>query len=1252
MTMRGLLLFCVFLFNALWVWPTDFQRKIVWYQPISGEKIEPHQAGGLFEGAVWIGGSDLPFWIESFELQSSYADVVITNAVFEPLNDSLIISPDSIGPDLKFSTVIGTSAGKSHLRVSVFPFVKRNGQVQRLMEFTLSIKENPNVLKSVMVPFAWKSTSVLSSGKWIKIKATNKGIYKISFDQLKGWGFASPEAVGLYGNGGFMLPLLNRELQADDLLAYPVWKGKDNANKDCMFFYSSGNIKLNYNLTSGTLSHQQNYYSTETYFYLSDQRTPLLIEMGAELTESAGRQVLTYPNYTFYEKELNNLISSGSQWFDEQINMGQSKTINISLDNPDLTKPAQFTVSAAGRSSSSSNLDVLLNGKSLVNILFGVNGTYDYARNVVKTAMATPLGNNIQVKLTYNAVNSVSAAWLDYIGINYQSPLNVNADVFQFKGRGVDGAIPISEFLLTGSTAGTKILNVTDLHNVVEMPATFGDGQLKFKSNSSLMNDYVAFNPKGTIPVPDLVGEGDVPNQDLHATDLAEMIIVANPKFLDEANELAEFHRNTDQMTVHVVTPDVIYNEFSGGLPDPAGFRNYFRMCYDRGKQTGMNTLKYVLLLGDGSFDNRNIVGKNLNLLPTYQSDNSLSLTKSYVTDDFFVFLDENEGGVSGIIDLGIGRIPANTNKDAQAVVDKVKSYHKQESIGNWRNMITFIADDGNLSDGFTPIHMLQAEGLANFLNKTYPAFSTEKIYFDTYKRILSAGGEKYPEVTEAIKSRVKRGTLIMNYTGHANERYLADEAVLDIGIIDSWTNYDRLPLFVTATCEYSRFDANETSAGEHILFNQYGGGIGLFSTTRLVYSDANSKLNRAFFESVFQKDQQGNNLRLGDVMRMAKAAANTDDNQLNFTLLADPALRLADPALKVMTTSIDDKNIDTVMDTIKTLSVVKVKGFVADNNGAKLTSFNGEIIPTVYDKALSVETLGNAGQRPMNYSVQNNIIYRGLASVTDGEFEFSFFVPKDISYKLDKGKILYYAYNETIDAQGYFDGFYIGGASNTIISDAQGPVIDLFMNSNSFKDGGQVSASSVLIANISDDTGINTAGTGIGHDITAVLDGDYSNIMVLNDYFQAGKDKHTEGSIVFPLTNLEEGNHTLKIKVWDVLNNSSEMEINFVVKDNFKIESIKCYPNPMQVQTSFVFTHNQPDESFEVTLEIFQPSGARVDMLQANVGSHGTESLPMEWNPSSRSVVMKAGVYIYRMTVTANGKTGSASGRLVYVYR
>lgn len=1246
--MRKLLLLNVLLFSALLGWNTDFQKKIVWNQTALSVKPDPLEWGRLFEDAVISGEDKLPYWMESIPLPSSNAVIVITNPVFEPFNNPSVILPDTLGSELQYTIVAGTSAGKHYARVSVFPFIKINGQIQKLLEFTLSVTEdeNPVMLKSAKAAFDWKQTSVLSTGKWAKIKVKNKGIYKITYDQIKSWGYPNPENVVLYGNGGYMLPILNRDLKADDLLPYPVWKGKDNTGKDCLFFYATGNVKFIYNPSSATFSHQQNYYATETYFYLSDQGTANLMQMAPEITGNAAKQVTAFPNYTFYEKEQDNLIESGSTWYGERFNMNESRTFNISLDNPDLTSQATITVSAAGKSSSSSSMDVHMNGKSILNIPFRLLRSYDFATDSTKSTLQTLPGKTIQLRLTFNANNNVSAAYLDYIGINYMSALSMSGDVTSFRGRGGDGGTQVSEFVLSGATQETKVLNVSNTHQVVEIPAAFMDNQLRFKSNSTAMVEYIAFNPTGAIPTPEFVS--DVKNQNLHGEEMAEMIIVTNSALLNEANELAEFHRLTDQMTVEVVTPELIYNEFSGGLPDPAALRNYFRMFYERGNQSGPTALKYVLLMGDGSYDNRNILGKNFNLLPTYQSVNSLSETDSYVTDDFFVMLDDMEGGISGMIDLGIGRIPASTPEEAQIVVDKIKSYHKKETKGNWRNIVTFIADDG---DG--NLHQEDAEALADIVDRYYPGFYSDKIYFDAFKKITTAGGGKYPDVTAKISDRVKQGTLIMNYTGHANERNLADENVLDIGIIDSWTNNSRLPIFVTATCEFSRYDAIDKSAGEHILFNQVGGGVALFSTTRLVYANQNSTLNKQFFNYIFEKDDQGNNLRLGDVIRLAKIAADTKTNQLNFSLLGDPALRLAQPEYKVVTSSIDDKDAQLETDTLKTLSVVKVKGYIANSEGTKLSSFNGEVVPTIYDKAIEAKTLGNTGQIPFQYKVQNNIIHRGLASVKDGEFEFSFFVPKDISYKIDKGKILYYAYNETNDAQGYFDNFYIGGTSEALITDAEGPGIELFMNSESFRDGGQVSASSVLIAHIIDNTGINTAGIGIGHDITAVLDGDYSNSMVLNDYFQTNMDKHTEGTVVFPLSNLSEGKHTLTIKVWDVLNNSSEKEITFVVKDNFGIESVQSYPNPMTEQTSFIFTHNLPGETFDVTLEVFQNNGTRVDMLQSRVGSNGIESQPIEWNPLSRSVKMQAGVYIYRMTVaTSDGKTSTGSGRLVYVYR
>jgi hypothetical protein len=1227
----------------------EFDRSIRWVS--LNQTNENYGKERLkFEGCLTLDQSGLPYWFESFELNGSEASLSIKNAVFELVEDSLITGFPISGDSLNYRYEVGSSAEKSYLRLILNPFVRKSHRVEKLTSFTISISEKTVKLKVANVSYPWKSTSVLATGKWTKIKTKAKGIYKITYDQLKTWGYPNPDQVALYGNGGYMLPTLNQNIQYDDLMACPVYKGKDGSGKDCLFFFSAGNTQISQNPETGLFKHQLNFYASETYFYLSDLGNGKSIGKASELTAAAGQQLSSFPNYMYSEKELLNLISSGSQWFGEHFVAGSTQSISFVLDNPDLTKKAVFSMLVAGKSASANSMNVSLNGKSIQDVSFQTIDVSDptvyFADDRIVEFAETAPSKNLQVKLTYNASNNSSEAWLDYISVNYQSLLNINSDSYYFRGKGVNGSIQVSEFVLSGANTSTKIWDITDGNNVIEMPVTLSNDQLKFKSNSQTMREYVAFNPTGTISAPELVG--NLANQNLHGEDLSELIIVSNPKLISAANDLANFHRTTDQMSVRVVTPEVIYNEFSGGLPDPAGFRNYFRMLYDRGKQTGKNTLKYVLLMGNGTYDNRNLLGKNLNLIPTFQSDNSLSPTESFVTDDFFVFLDENEGGYSGTVDLGIGRIPAQTLEEADNVVDKIKSYYNKDDMGIWRNVVTFIADDEDNST-----HMAQAESLANALNQSNPAFFTDKIYFDAFRQVSTSGGEKYPDVTSAINSRVKQGTLVMNYTGHANEDFLAGEKVLDIPTINTWSNYTRLPIFVTATCEFSRFDADETSAGEHILFNPGGGGIGLFSTTRLVYSGANFVLNSKFFKYIFEKDSQGKNLRLGDVMRLAKASANTGINQLNFSLLADPALRISKPAYQVNTSSIDGQIIDSKLDTIRPLSVVKIKGFIADYKGVKQTSFNGEIIPTVYDKAMHVKTLGNAGEEQMDYNVQNNIIYRGLATVKNGEFEFSFFVPKDISYKLDKGKILYYAYNDSVDAQGYFDEFYIGGSSNSSVVDTKGPDISLFMNSESFIDGGIVSSSSVLLANIKDDTGINTAGTGIGHDITAVLDDDNSNVMILNDYFQASKDKYTEGSIVFPLTKLSEGTHTLKIKIWDVMNNSSEKEIHFVVKDEFRMESVACYPNPMHEQTSFIFTHNLPDETFTVDLEVFETSGMRIDLFPTTVNSQGTKSMPLEWIPASRAVRMRPGVYIYRLSVTtSDGKKGRASGRLVYLNR
>ena len=546
--MTKIFLFCILFFCFFNAWTADFQRSIDWELPVDGLESQS-KSFPLFENSITIDRTGLPYWFESFEVDSPNAQVLISNCVFESVSDFVVDSASVPEGELKFTSELGSSAGKNFVKVTVFPFVRRNNQIEKLIEFTVSINENGKQLKSATAAFPWKSTSVLGSGKWVKIKTKNKGIYKISYDQLKAWGFNSPEQVSIYGNGGFLLPLLNQDLKNDDLNTYPMWKGKDNASKDCIFFYSTGNLELKKDEVTGAISHQQNYYATETYFYLTDQGVQKLIAKSAVISDPAGKQVTSFSNYAFGEKELINLIHSGSRWFGEHFIPGSQQTIEIALDNPEMAKPASFVVSAAGRSSASSTMDVLLNGKSIGKISFQnidvSDPTNEYADDNNAEYKATLTSKNPQIKLIYNSSNSTSEAWLDFISINYQSYMSMSSDVYSFRGKGVDGAIPVSEFVVSGASAATHIFDVSDYNNITEIPAEYSDGQMKFKSNSSTIREYVAFNPTGSIPVPEFVV--NVANQNLHAIEPSELIIVTNPALSGAANDLANLRQSHDR---------------------------------------------------------------------------------------------------------------------------------------------------------------------------------------------------------------------------------------------------------------------------------------------------------------------------------------------------------------------------------------------------------------------------------------------------------------------------------------------------------------------------------------------------------------------------------------------------------------------------------------------------------------------------------------------------------------------------------
>jgi hypothetical protein len=760
------------------------------------------------------------------------------------------------------------------------------------------------------------------------------------------------------------------------------------------------------------------------------------------------------------------------------------------------------------------------------------------------------------------------------------------------------------------------------------------------------------------------VFSGRVANQNIHALAAADYLIITPAALTSEAERLADFHRNNDNLSTHVVQLESIYNEFSSGSQDISAIRDFIRMFHVRHSGTS-DALQYVLLFGDGSYDHKDRISGNTNLIPTFQSENSVSLLISYASDDFYAMLDDGEGTLSGpeLPDVGIGRIPVRTIEQAREMVDKIIRYstpgeadgntncaaNSSLRLGDWRNTLCFIADDQDRN-----LHLRQSERILAVAQQYSPASNIDKIVLDAYTQVSTPGGSRYPDVNEAINRRVEKGALLVNYTGHGGELGWASESILNNDMINSWSNSNSLPAFITATCEFSRYDdPQRTAAGEFVLLNPAGGGICLFTTVRLAFAIENELINSNMMRRMFTPIN-GEMPRTGDIIKLAK----TDNpSNRNVTLLGDPALRLSYPLHKVVTTSVEEANTGQAADTLKSLSKITIKGRIEDQSGNPLNTFNGIIYPTVYDKSGKIYTLvndqsGTDISLPDSFLLRSNTLYKGKASVLNGIFSCTFIVPRDISIQYGSGRISYYAHNGAEDAQGANESIVIGGIGTSVLSDNSGPDIRLFMNDEGFVSGSMTSPNPQVYAILNDSSGINTVGNGIGHDITAQLDGKPNLLYVLNDFYESDLDSYQQGRVRFPLEGLSEGVHTLVLKAWDINNNSSEQEIEFVVASSagLALDRVLNYPNPFTTKTTFMFEHNKPCEGMAVQVQVFTVSGKLVKTLDSYQICEGFRNSPLEWDGRDDfGDPLGKGVYIYRLKVrTADGETAQKTEKLV----
>ena len=1114
----------------------------------------------------------------------------------------------------------------------------------------------------------YKANSVLANGNWYKIAVNKAGIYKVDIPFLNSLGIntssLASNSIRLYGNGGGMLSEANQDPRYDDLEenAIMVVDGGDgilNGN-DYFLFYANGPDQWLKDSANSRFIHQKNLYSDQAYYFLT------IGGIGKRITSSNNNfspniTVNSFSERYFHELDTINFLSSGKEWYGEEFMNAPGKTVvrNFSIPISNVQAGSGLTIvsNCIARSvGTNSSFDVKVNNQSLgqINIPSVSGGTLDlFAQQATSVFTGSSVPANPTLTFTYNSGSFNSQGWLNWFEAFTRRNLSMTGvDQLLFRDWPSVGNNNAAEFIISNASSSTQVWDVTDPLNSGLMQGSFVNNDYHFTNNSSRLREYIAFNNSNFL-IP--TNAGKILNQNLHNAAPVDYIVITQGSLLPQAQRLIQFHQQQNGLKTIVVTTDQVYNEFGSGIPDPTAIRDFVKMYYDKFKNNPNTKAKYLLLLGDASYDYKDRITGNTNMVPAYENNFSLDPLATYTSDDFYGFLDDNEdinSTATNDLDIGIGRVPANNIDEAKDFVDKEVAYMDSRSLGSWRNNMLFIADDEDQN-----LHLQDAEVITNTVSTTAPVFDIQKIYLDAFQQENGAGGSHYPKVNEAINNQVYNGTLIWNYNGHGGSNRLAEETILDQEMVNSWNNPYHLPLFITATCDFAPYDNPFiNSLGENILLRPKNGGIALMTTTRPVYAFSNRIMNNNYIQFALQPDANGKYRTLGDAVKDAKnytyQTSGDIANNRKFTLLGDPALTLAFPQNKIKTTRINNLP-TTQQDTLTSMESVQMEGEVTDLQGNLLNNFNGTVYPTIFDKPQMVTTLANdPTSQVTTFSSQTNVLFRGKASVNGGKFSFQFKMPKDINLQYGKGKLSLYAENGTEDANGYFDGFIVGGTGANNGNDNQGPDIKAYLNDEKFVNGGVTNQNPILIVKLIDSSGINTSGNDIGHDIVATLDNDNNKFFILNDFYETELNSYQKGAVHFQLPAMDPGTHSLKIRAWDVLNNSSEYILDFVVAADHELSlnHVLNYPNPFTTKTQFWFEHNRPGENLQVKVEIFTISGRLIKSIKQTINSTGNRSSEVEWNGRDEyGEKVGRGVYLYRLTViTPDGLKKEKTEKLI----
>ena len=1100
--------------------------------------------------------------------------------------------------------------------------------------------------------------SVLAEGEWYKIAINESGIYKLDRNFLQSLGLnpsgLNPQHIKIYGNGGGMLPQANHIKRYDDLVENAIWvEGEEDESfdqEDYILFYGEGPHQWLYDKDEQAFRHQYHLYSDTNFYYLSIGQTPGKRIVNHQDLGAADINISQARGLAFHEVELDNpLDGSGRYWLGEFFDIIDHRDFSFYIPDVQEDGIIRLKVRVAARSSNSSIFRVNVNNTLLgsisisnVSLSSEVSPHYLSKERIIEVPASAVRGDSLKINIAFDRQGAIRAeGWLDWIEVDYDRTMNIG--IHQNSPFSVTSPNPANaSIVFNGINAGDHLWDISNPLSPVAIPLEGTNNAIITKVDSN--KTYISFSEEFLSPI----ATSRQRNQNLHGIPLVDYLMIVHPEFWSAAERLADFHRNHYGRTVALVSPQDIYNEFSSGKQDVTAIRDFIRMFY---QQSGQLLPHFVLLFGDGSYDYKNIRNREEpnNFVPTYQSRNSWTPPESYTSDDFFGFMDENEGfwgersGRDGdndreinYLDIGIGRLPVTNASEASQIVDKIINYATSNTeMGNWRNRVVLVADH-KPEDGNT--HISQADSYTSLIGKANACIQVDKIFMDNYELIPTASRPSFPEGRRALLEALDEGSLIVNYTGHGGESAWSDASIFTNTDVRKMKNGDRLPIVVTATCEFGRFDnPSLVSGAEEMLLRREGGSIGLFTTVRLVYSGPNKTLNDNFYREVFTyQEDKGRMPTFGEIMKETKNRTfpRANINSRNFTLLGDPGLILNYPGLNAKITSINNEPLDdAVIDTLPSLSIVSVQGQIEDSEGKTIEDYQGDLEVTVFDKPSKFSTQ----QYGFNFYWQINKIFNGTASIDNGNFEFKFIVPIDVSYDEGQGKISLYAFNNEMDGAGCYSNFYVGGTDESIPEDNEGPAIELFLNDENWKDGGRTGKNPLLLAKVEDPSGINTVGSGIGHELIGFIDGDESNVILLNDFYVADKDSYTSGTIEYALSELEAGEHSLTLRAWDVANNPGEAITRFIVADNPQdaLELLLNYPNPFNNNTRFLIGHNMSGQNLIITVDIFDLNGRKVNSLQDSFLATTNTFDGLDWDGKDNSGNPLAnGVYIYQVLI------------------